>query len=310
MQARSAILAIAFACSSFSALAAAGDDPDAAVSSEGGPAIIAAPAANSLVGVSGWVGRRDHRRSPMQGPVANQDAGDFDALASVIGTDDRSRVTATNVYPARAVVAITFEDKRCTGFLINANTVATAGHCVHTGRRTGRWYDRATYRIYPGRNGAQTPYGSCGAKSLHSVNAWLRNGNRNHDYGAIKLDCSIGDTVGWLGFWWQPQTLNAAETTVTGYPTDMPANTLWESRDSVRLTRNVRLFYQNDTGPGMMGSPVWRVRPAGSEHCVGPCVMAIHNRDVGGSGAYRTHNSGQRITRAVFNNFIRWRNLP
>ena len=41
---------------------------------------------------------------------------------------------------------------RCTGWLIGANTVVTAGHCVHQGGG-GSFYPTSSYRIYPGRNG-------------------------------------------------------------------------------------------------------------------------------------------------------------
>ena len=55
---------------------------------------------------------------------------------SVIGRDDRIRVTNTTLYPYRAIVhlVIQFNGQEvygCTGALISKDTVFTAGHCVY-----------------------------------------------------------------------------------------------------------------------------------------------------------------------------------
>src|SRR4051812_28625996 len=90
---------------------------------------------------------------------------------SVIGTDTRTLVSPTTTYPASATALISFSAGRCTGWLINANTVVTAGHCVHPGGG-GSFYPTSSYLIYPGRNGTSSPYGSCTARWLASVNGW------------------------------------------------------------------------------------------------------------------------------------------
>ena len=55
---------------------------------------------------------------------------------SVIGRDNRIRVTNTTLYPYRAIVhlVIQFNGQEvygCTGALISKDTVFTAGHCVY-----------------------------------------------------------------------------------------------------------------------------------------------------------------------------------
>ena len=94
---------------------------------------------------------------------------------------------------------ITFTGGRCSGVMIGPNTVSTAGHCVHTGGPGGALRPVASYRIYPGRDGAVSPYGFCTARTLYTVLGWTLASDEEYDYGAIKLNCTIGNTVGWFG---------------------------------------------------------------------------------------------------------------
>ena len=62
---------------------------------------------------------------------------------SVIGRDNRIRVTNTTLYPYRAIVhlVIQFNGQEvygCTGALISKDTVFTAGHCVYN-KKLGGW---------------------------------------------------------------------------------------------------------------------------------------------------------------------------
>src|SRR4051794_37604445 len=195
---------------------------------------------------------------------------------SVIGQDTRVRVNPTTTYPARATVLITFSAGRCTGWLINANTVVTAGHCVHPGGG-GSFYPTGSYLVFPGRNGTSSPYGSCTARWLASVTAWTVNGDDRYDYGAIKLNCSIGNTTGWYGYIWTSASLTGLPTIINGYPGDKPL-TQWRGTDLVRVTQVQRVFYQNDTIGGQSGAPVYYNRSG-----CGTCAMAVH--------AYGTYGS-------------------
>jgi glutamyl endopeptidase len=265
----------------------------------------------SLRGLSGYVGDgvsgghgAFHKTTGAVDPTVTSNGT---APLSIIGDDGRVRVAATTTYPARAVVLLTVpvgsqgEIKNlCTGWLYGPDVVATAGHCLHP-TPSGSWVPRQNIRIWPGRNGSRAPYGSCGARRLYSVVGWTQYGDIRYDYGAIKLDCKIGRTVGWFGFWWQRASLTGQATTIAGYPHDKPFATMWTHSDHVRVTEARRIYYQNDTDDGQSGSAVYRNRPAGSWWCVGPCSMGIHTR----SGS--TYNSGVRIVEPVFNNLISWR---
>jgi glutamyl endopeptidase len=228
-------------------------------------------------------------------PVAPAAApGQEVGIESVIGADSRYQITGTTAYPYSAIVHITSSIGGCTGWLIGPDTVATAGHCVYG---TSGWATNVV--VYPGRNGSSTPYGSCGYTRLNTVNGWTTSRSPEYDYGAIKLNCTIGNSTGWFGFRWQSASLTGQPSYISGYPGDKPYGTQWRSDDLVRITETRRLFYGNDTYGGHSGSPVWN----GEASC-SPCGIAIHAYGVGSNG----YNGGTRITEAVFNNLLSWKN--
>lgn len=232
---------------------------------------------------------------------------------SIIGADSRFRISSTTAYPYRANALITFSvpggTASCTGWFIGSNTIVTAGHCVHkgTGGLAG-FYSRASYKVYPARNGAVAPYGYCTAKSLNTNTYWANYGKDDYDYAAIKLNCSIGNTTGTYGFYWTAATsMNGLSAYVVGYPGDKAFGTMWRANDSIRVTQIRRLFYGNDTFGGMSGSAVYRNTTIGN--VTGPYAMAVHAYGTGSTYPY-TFNHGTRITQGVFNNLLYWRNLP
>jgi glutamyl endopeptidase len=233
---------------------------------------------------------------------------------TILGADGRTRVSATTTFPARAIGLVTFTQRGlnffCSGWLINKNTVATAGQCLYgDGGLGGARVWSTNVRFYPGRNGSTSPYGSCAARNLYSVTGWTVNANERYDYGAIKLNCTIGNTTGWFGFWWQSTSLNGTGETVAGYPGDKPFGQQWKAAGSVGATETLQVFYNNDTAAGQSGSPVYQPARSGP-YCSGACALAIHAYGLHGSGNHATRNHGTRITQSVFNNLVYWRNLP
>ncbi|MCC6304908.1 MAG: trypsin-like peptidase domain-containing protein, partial [Rhodobacteraceae bacterium] len=220
----------------------------------------------------------------------------------VINWDSRMELK-TGRYPNRAVGLITYRGSHhCTGWLISSNTVATAGHCVHQGGG-GSWYDRTQMRFYPGRDGGAAPYGSCGVVRLHSVNGWTVSGSPYYDYGAMRLDCAVGNTVGWFGIYVRTRPRNEPAI-ITGYPGDKP-QTQWISSDRIRTVLARQLRYRMDTAGGMSGSPVWSDRDAALA-ATGAWGYAIHAYGYASSEI----NGGTRIVAAARANYLDWVNRP
>lgn len=243
-------------------------------------------------------------RSTQSKPVS------FPQDGSIIGFDGRVRVRHTDDFPARATVFIVFNQGStalsCTGWLIGKDAVATAGHCLNAGPGFGNLWS-TDVAVYPGRNGESSPYGSCGAKKLWTNKSWLKNGDPEHDYGAIKLDCDIGQVTGWYGFFWQKGSLIGAVTKTRGYPNDKRFGTQWLSKNCgdaakfkpchIMISQPRQLYYDNDTMGGQSGSAVYERL---SDIC-DPCAMAIHGYAADGQDSY---NHGARITQSVYN-FLR-----
>lgn len=245
---------------------------------------------------------------PRQGPTTR----------SVIGEDDRRLLTATTVYPNRAIAHLTmdlspggaFGSYLCSGFLIDRNTLLTSGHCVHEGG-TGSTADFATnLRITLGRgrggNPDAAPYGTCRAGELLTTPGWIDGAGEGQDYGIVQLtNCTVpnvGQRTGWFGYVAVQGrgTLAFTPANVRGYPGLPPRGlngTLWTHNGQVLQSRWAMAFYRTDTTGGESGSPVYQ---PGRAWC-GACALAIHGYGAGhGVFPHTTLNHGPRITVARF----------
>lgn len=214
------------------------------------------------------------------------------APRAVLGLDTRVQLKPA-VYPYRAITLITLGSARCTGWMVGADTVITAGHCVHRGS-TGSWYNLSDYTIYPGHDGTNAAYGSCTAKRLYTTEGWALSSKTEYDYGAIKLNCQVGQATGWLGFAAAATTKNLPAI-LNGYPGDKPLGQ-WVGFDSIKKENSNWVYYKNDTYSGMSGAPVWY--DAGKR----ALAFAIHTYRV------PNFNRATRINAEVFKNIKTWKN--
>jgi glutamyl endopeptidase len=255
--------------------------------SGGGRSVTLSRAA--LAGLSQAAGAAGHapagaRTAPgtKTGPVAKP--------GSVIGADERIQEGSTTVSPWGSIVHIELNTGGCTGFLLSRDTVVTAGHCVWD----GAW--ATSYTVYPGRNGTDVkPYGSCsgGSGDLWSNTTWTSGGSSDYDYGMIKLSCDVGNSTGWMGWWYNPsETMTGQSFYVEGFPGDKAYGTMWWDSDPITGQTDRRLTYNIDTAPGESGSPIYRFRSSNEPYCTGWCIAGIHTN--GGSS-----NSGTRFNAEV-----------
>ncbi|MBI4675561.1 MAG: serine protease [Chloroflexi bacterium] len=236
-------------------------------------------------------------------PQPNADGGnDEPSPTSIIGADERVLVSDTTVFPYSAIVELEvnfrFTSVQCSGWMIGPDMIATAGHCLYYGS-FGGWAESIT--AYPGRNGANAPFGSFAARYWSVPNRWINKRATGMDYGVIQLDTPIGNTVGYFGYRYTDKEnfFPGRAAAVGGYPGDKineQANTQWTMQGQISNAQPRRLFYPMDTYAGQSGAPLYG---RWNNRC-NPCGFGIHTYGVGGGW---TENSATRITDRVFNFF-------
>lgn len=217
----------------------------------------------------------------------------------MIGQDNRVQVLDTTVFPGSAITYITTDAGSCSGWMISVDTVATAGHCVHGG--PGGSF-ASNVKVYPGRDSFYQPYGVCNGTQLLTVDGWAQDGYVGYDYGAIKLDCNVGNFTGAFGFKVAdgPGSFSAD---LYGYPGDKPTATQWGMIGDVSpFAYGGRYAYDIDTAPGQSGAPVY----AYDSDCGTVCGRAVHAY---GAGVGAPGNSGTGISgiNGSYDNFLDWR---
>jgi glutamyl endopeptidase len=229
--------------------------------------------------------------------------GDSMVLEVVLGNDDRVRVKQAdmNRNPFRQICALRIRAQTGqlfvgTGWFIGPRAVATAGHCVFL-HNEGGWAQ--SIDVIPSKFGASNPRGTLTSSKLRAVDGWTERKNTDFDYGVILLDdASVGEHVGWFEVAAEGnQELVGPVANISGDPADRDdANFQYFHARPVTRATPTRVEYQIDTFGGQSGSPVWIEESSGEI-----AAVAIHT--TGGT----TGNSGTRITEAVIDNFIAWR---
>lgn len=224
------------------------------------------------------------------------------AMESIIGSDDRIRITATSAIPWRRICALRIafpsgNTYRGTGFFIGPRTLATAGHCVYL-KKEGGWAKRI--EVTPGMNGTTKPFGQAVSTQFRSVAGWVAQGRAASDYGCVVLPQGAfnGRNLGAFGFAaWSATNLLAAPAVVAGYPGDKPFAQMWGMARKIKTVTSDQVQYEIDTMGGQSGAPVY-IKRNGQRYCV-----AIHN--YGGSAV----NSATRITETVYRRLSGWSRL-
>ncbi|WP_082056961.1 trypsin-like serine peptidase [Psychromicrobium lacuslunae] len=222
--------------------------------------------------------------------VTAASTGTLPVAESVIGPDGRTKVTNTTASPYRRTGQITFKEGGssyiCTGWLISASTVVTAGHCLNGG-------DSTNITFTPARNGATDPYGTFTATEV-----WVDSRGVDADggdWGVIQLNKPVGSQLGWYGIQAAaPSSLSGKTAHIIGYPGDKPSGTMWQHTDTINSATGRNFYYQTDTAGGQSGSAVTTTNNDVSN--------GIHVWGNGGSG-----NGATRITAELFNTLAKLR---
>ncbi len=289
-------------------LTAVGGAPSASGQEASPPAIVALPAPPRGVQETGTLvspGFAGTATEAGVAPEATVRTGQFEGEAvspeSVIGADGRVQVTNTTQYPASAIGQIEFTQDTaqfiCTGWLIDSNSILTSGHCSFDPSPSGGNIIESA-QFFPGRNGGTDPFGGCNVVSVFAKSGWRLHGRVKDDWSIQQLDCNIGNTVGFLGYFSLTAVngLDGKTARVEGYPGDKPFGTHWKMSGTISARTDANnVYYPMDTFGGQSGSPIM---VANRPSCGGPCGMGIHSYGASGNPPL---NSGPRITNANFN---------
>lgn len=227
---------------------------------------------------------------------------DAKIMEAVIGTDDRVRVTKERMRmnPWRQICALRIVSQTGrtfvgTGWFIAPGVLATAGHCVFL-QDEGGW--AKSIRAIPAKYGSDEPFGILTSQRFASVDGWVKQRQRDFDYGVIFLDDKgVGTEVG--NFAVAAISMSALKGTaaqIAGYPADRDRAEFqfFHARPLIDVT-GTQLIYDIDTFGGQSGSPVW-------QETVENGLIAVGIHTTGGVSS----NSGTRITDDIMDNLIQW----
>jgi len=116
---------------------------------------------------------------------------------------------------------------RCSGTAVrsrNESVVVTAGHCLNSGGKHGRWF-RGRGVFVPAYRYGQRPFGVFPARWIDTTKQWRANGSENFDVAAMVVGRNeagekLGEAAGGAGIAWNLKPDQAFD--VHGYPAEAP----------------------------------------------------------------------------------------
>ncbi|EGQ3182461.1 trypsin-like peptidase domain-containing protein [Staphylococcus pseudintermedius] len=231
----------------------------------------------------------------------------FPHVESVIGTDERKKVTSFTSSPIKENVAIKVEWKNsegnyegyvASGVMVSKDTVLTAAHVVYD---EGRKKIAERITVYSGLYG-NIIRGSAKGIKTYVLKGYTSTLDSKYDLAAIKLDTNLGSLTGSLGI---TSIIALGDKIATaGYPDDKTDRTnssdlkyyMWRSTGKIMNLDKYRVYYDADTSGGQSGSGVWDVKSNK--------LVAIHTN--GG----KTFNFGTRITPQYLDYIKYWIGTP
>lgn len=204
------------------------------------------------------------------------------APESVIGSDDRSPVPDTEIYPYNTIGYVTFNQAgwgyRASAFLVSPFSALTNGHVVYD-QYSNTWSTDMT--VYPGQyeSGARIfrPYGSTSAYQLMTSAGYSAgSGDPQYDYAAIQFLTPFSGINTYMPVVFTGFDIDNTTTVLAlaGYPADAQGQATqdqWsaENMSSSQTTATVARYFMDSSG-GNSGGPVW-MQSGGNRY-----VVAIH----------------------------------
>jgi len=160
----------------------------------------------------------------------------------------------------------------CSASAINRNTLATAGHCVHSGNNSQAGFS-TNVLFCPSFSpaGADAVRGCWAGVGEFVSFQWFNVANSDRDYGCIitsktgtKIANSIGNITGWTGRSWN--FASSQPTFSLGYPQGAPfagnrlittASTEWYQLNRNTSESQLSKYIGNDMTGGSSGGPWW-----------------------------------------------------
>ncbi|EGP5268059.1 hypothetical protein EBL23_11055 [Enterococcus faecium] len=211
---------------------------------------------------------------------------------SIIGVDNRTRVTNTTAHPNAAIgqTVTTWPNgtrSNGTAWMYGNKVAVTAGHVIYN-RNRGGWARQVAF--YPGKNGSSNPLGVYYASQLYTDTKYVASHAYTHDWGMLRFTTNVGALTGYFGAEWTSASQNGISVAVRGYPGEKSGQLWTASGPIIGHQGHAKTHYTIDTTGGQSGSPVYR--PSTNR------AVAIHTHGVTTSGNY---NRGQRIDSSLFN---------
>jgi V8-like Glu-specific endopeptidase len=249
---------------------------------------------------------------PYQGLLPNQGLLPI-APRSVLGGDDRQKITNTEDYPWRTVVKLYMTAADGThwigsGAIIgradgNGFHVLTAGHCVYMHDRGG-WV--TSIEVIPGLDGTYMPYYHAWATYLRAYTGWTDSQDWRHDWAVVTLDRRVGNSTGWMGrITSTDSNFYLGGFNCAGYPGDLDSGlSMYWDFDYGCDSDEYKHWYKMDTASGQSGMPVWVYDYYGQGDRYIATVHAYGNDDHCSGGS----NSGTRLNQDKFDRATTWVN--